>query len=78
MFAINTLEFVDDGSGAVRALRVVDVEQETVDGRPSFVPVDGSEREIDADLVLLAMGFTGPERAGLIDRANAVRPWSWT
>ena len=85
VFAINTLEFVDDGSGAVRALKVVDVEQETVDGRPSFVPVDGSEREIDADLVLLAMGFTGPERAGLIDglgveldaRGNVARDAGW-
>ena len=43
---------------ACAALRVVEVE--LADGR--FVPVEGSEREIPADLVLLAMGFTGPER----------------
>ncbi|MGH3500963.1 MAG: glutamate synthase subunit beta [Nocardioidaceae bacterium] len=56
-YAVSTNEIVADGSGAVRALRVSDVERRG--GR--FEPVEGSEREIPADLVLLAMGFTGPE-----------------
>ena len=51
------------------------------DGRMQFVPVPGSEFEIPADLVLLAMGFVGPERPGLLeslgvkltDRGNVAR-----
>ncbi len=85
VYSINTLEFLDDGQGNVRALRVVDVEQEFVDGRPTFTPVEGSERELAADLVFLAMGFVGPERAGLLDelgveideRGNVVRDDNW-
>jgi glutamate synthase (NADPH/NADH) small chain len=86
VYSINTLEFLDDGAGNVRALRVVDVEQGVVDGRPTFTPVEGSERELSADLVFLAMGFTGPERAGLLDdlgveldaRGNVVRDDDWS
>jgi len=64
VYAVSTSAFVDDGSGAVGALRLVEVE--SVDGR--FQPVEGSEREIPAQLVLLAMGFTGPERSPLIEQ----------
>jgi glutamate synthase (NADPH/NADH) small chain len=64
VFAVSTEEFVADADGRLRALRVVDVER--VDGR--FVPVDGSSREIPAQAAFLAMGFTGPERSGLIDQ----------
>jgi glutamate synthase (NADPH/NADH) small chain len=42
------------------------VEVELVDGR--FQPIEGSERHLPAELVLLAMGFTGPERAGLLEQ----------
>jgi glutamate synthase (NADPH) small chain len=62
VFAASTVELVDDGSGAVGGLRVRDVH--VVDGRPT--PVDGSEREIPAQLVLLAMGFTGPQPGGVL------------
>ncbi len=61
VYAVSTQEFLDDGSGRVRALRLVEVDA-------SFQPVEGSEREIPAGLVLLAMGFTGPERPGLIEQ----------
>ncbi|MCB0996441.1 MAG: glutamate synthase subunit beta [Acidimicrobiales bacterium] len=67
VFSINTLEFLGDENGRVRALRVVDVEQVVTDGRMSFEPVEGSEREIPADMVMLAMGFVGPERNELLD-----------
>ncbi|UDY36482.1 glutamate synthase subunit beta [Dermatobacter hominis] len=85
VYSINTIEFLDDGAGNLRALRVVDVEQQVVDGRPTFTPVEGTERELEADLVFLAMGFTGPERAGLLDdlgveidaRGNVVRDDGW-
>ena len=36
-------------------------------GRTTFAPVPGSEFELNADLVLLAMGFVGPERHGMLD-----------
>jgi glutamate synthase (NADPH/NADH) small chain len=64
LYAVSTKEFVDDGDGRVHALRIEDVEM--VDGR--FQPVPGTERDVVADLVLLAMGFVGPERAGLIEQ----------
>jgi len=72
-YAISSTEFVDDGHGRVRAVRTVDVEMKN--GR--FEPIAGSEREWPADLVLLAMGFLGPqaliaERLGVArdDRSN--------
>ncbi len=85
-FSVNTLEFLGDENGALRALRYVEVEQQMVDGRPSFVPVEGSEAELEVDLVFLAMGFTGPERAGLLDglavdiddRGNVARDGDWS
>jgi glutamate synthase (NADPH/NADH) small chain len=77
LYSINTERFVDDGDGNVRALLVHDVEM--VDGR--FQKVEGTDRELPADLVLLAMGFTGAQRTGLVDalglevdgRGNVVR-----
>ncbi|HVW43438.1 MAG TPA: glutamate synthase subunit beta [Amycolatopsis sp.] len=63
LYAVNTQEFVADDSGKLRALRLVDVRNE--DGR--FVPVEGTERELPAQLVLLAMGFVGPQREGLVE-----------
>ena len=64
VYAVSTSEFLSDGRGHVRALRLVDVEMR--DGR--FQEVDGTSREIAADLVLFAMGFTGPEQGGLLDQ----------
>jgi glutamate synthase (NADPH/NADH) small chain len=85
VFSVNTVEFLGDDDGNVRALRYVEVEQKIVDGRPSFVPVEGSETELEVDLVFLAMGFTGPERNGLLDelgveldeRGNVARDAAW-
>jgi len=58
-----TTEIVGDGAGNVRAVRTVDVrwEKPEYDARPKMTEVPGSEREWRADLVLLAMGFLGPE-----------------
>ena len=66
-YAINTLEFVADADGTVQSLRTVRVETDLVDGRPSFAPIDGSEEDVPAQMVLLAMGFTGPERSPLLE-----------
>jgi glutamate synthase (NADPH) small chain len=57
-YAVTTLEFLGDAAGRVRALRIADA--------AGFDPVPGTERELPADLVLLAMGFTGAERPGLL------------
>ena len=65
-FAINTSEFVG-ADGSLTALRTHRVEQAFTDGRMSFEPVEGTERDFPADLVFLAMGFTGPERNELLD-----------
>jgi glutamate synthase (NADPH/NADH) small chain len=62
VYAASTTEFIGDPGGAVRALRLVEVALEG--GR--LAPVPGTEREIPCDLVLLAMGFTGAEKPGLL------------
>ena len=64
VYAVSTKEFLGDEDGHVRALRLVEVEMSG--GR--FVEIAGSEREIPADLVLFAMGFTGPQREGLVEQ----------
>ncbi|MGH8827559.1 MAG: FAD-dependent oxidoreductase, partial [Jiangellaceae bacterium] len=64
VYSVSTLDF-DGIDGRVRALRVVEVLR-APSGR--FEPVDGTERELPAELVLLAMGFLGPERSALIDQ----------
>ncbi len=66
LYSVTATELVDDGSGAVRALRGHQVELRTEDGRPSFTPVPGSEFELECELVLLAMGFAGAERHGVV------------
>jgi glutamate synthase (NADPH/NADH) small chain len=66
LFSVGTTELVDDGSGAVRALRGETVEVGTLDGRPAMVAVPGTAFEIEVDLVLLAMGFLGPEVNGCV------------
>ena len=64
VYSISTKEFLGDDDGNVRAIKLVEVTFE--DGK--FVEVEGTEREIPAELVLLAMGFTGPETDGVIDQ----------
>ena len=66
LYAVTATSFVDDGSGAVSALRGHEVRTEVVDGRPSFVPVVGGDLEVPCQLVLLAMGFLGAERGGVV------------
>ena len=80
VFSVNTVRFVGD-DGALTGLELVDVEM--VDGR--FVPVEGTNRVLSAQLVLLAMGFLGPQSDGLLDqlgvaldpRTNVVRDAQW-
>ena len=64
VYSVNTERFVDDGAGNVRALLIHEVEMR--DGR--FVKVEGTDYELPADLVFLAMGFVGPERGSWLDQ----------
>ncbi|RNL79672.1 glutamate synthase subunit beta [Nocardioides marmorisolisilvae] len=61
VYAVSTQEFVGDENGNVKELRLVEVDSK-------FQPVEGTERVIPAELVLLAMGFTGPEREGVVEQ----------
>jgi glutamate synthase (NADPH/NADH) small chain len=64
MFAVSTEEFLGDSDGNLRAIKIV--ETEFVNGK--FEAKTGSEKEIRADFVFMAMGFTGPEKSSLINQ----------
>ncbi|MGI9194957.1 MAG: glutamate synthase subunit beta [Candidatus Nanopelagicus sp.] len=64
VYSVSTQEFLKDSAGNLRAIKIV--ETEIVNGK--FHPVKGSEKEIPADLVFLALGFTGPEKNVLLDQ----------
>ncbi len=68
VYAVSTKRFVDDGKGNVKALELVKVEMKNVDGRMSFEEVAGSEQTLPCDLALLAMGFLGPEKPGMLEQ----------
>jgi len=63
IWSISTLEFLGDETGHVRALRTT-----RVGPPPKFEPIPGTEEIYEADLVLLAMGFTGPVKNGLLEQ----------
>ena len=69
VYAVSTTEVLGDAEGRVRALRLVEVAFEN--GR--FEPVPGSERELPAQLILLAMGFLGPQQVGLLEQLEVER-----
>ena len=62
-WAVGTTSFTSDGKGNVKKLHAM-----RVGGPPKFEPMPGSEFALDADLVLLALGFTGPVRKGMIEQ----------
>lgn len=84
IYSVSTTEFVG-ANGVLTGLNGHEVEMELVDGRPNFAKVEGSEFELEADLVFLAMGFTGPEQGTVLDqlgvdldgRGNVVRNAKW-
>jgi len=62
-WSILTKEFIGDGNGNVKALKIADIEWvKKEDGSKSFTEVEGSERDIPCDLALLAIGFLGPDQ----------------
>src|SRR6266566_973379 len=85
VYAVSTQRFAGDAAGRVTQLHAVKVEMVREGGRLEFKPVPGSEFKLDADLVLLAMGFLGPERPGMLtdfgvrltERGNVWRDPNW-
>ena len=83
-FSVNTEAFVGT-DGRVTHLKGHEVASVMVDGRPTFEKVEGSDFELEADLVFLAMGFLGPEQGTLLDqlgvetdeRSNVTRDRGW-
>ncbi len=62
LFQMSTVEFVGDGQGNLRAIKVCEVDwSKPVENGPPFSVVPGSEKELECDLVFLALGFLGPE-----------------
>ena len=85
LYAVSTQRLVGTATGRVRALEAVTVRMVRKDGQVRFDPLPRSDFELPADLVLLAMGFVGPERGPLVtdlgvkltDRGNVWRDESW-
>jgi glutamate synthase (NADPH/NADH) small chain len=85
VYSVNTEAFLGDEDGNLTGLRFHEVEASFVDGRPTFHKVEGSDTELPAQLVLLAMGFTGPEQGSLVhqlgveldERGNIRRDAGW-
>jgi glutamate synthase (NADPH/NADH) small chain len=84
VYAVSTQRLIGE-NGRVKALEAVKVDMVREGGRVDFRPITGSEFTLPADLVLLAMGFLGPERRGpieelgltLTERGNVARDASW-
>jgi glutamate synthase (NADPH/NADH) small chain len=68
LYSIATQKFTGDDRGRVTTLHAAEVQIVTSGGRMELKPVPGSEFEIKADLVLLAMGFLGPETNGMLTK----------
>ncbi len=85
VYAVSTERFLGNDEGRVRALQAVSVEIRRDGGRMQVTRVPGTEFELEADLVLLAMGFLGPERGSLLsqlgvrltERGNVWRDEAW-
>jgi glutamate synthase (NADPH/NADH) small chain len=85
LFSVSTERFTGDADGRVTSLQAVRGEMVREDGRMRFVALPGSSFDVKADLVLLAMGFLGPEKGSLLsglgvkmtDRGNVWRDGNW-
>jgi glutamate synthase (NADPH) small chain len=85
VYAVSTQRFLGDAQGRVRALEAVKVDIVREGGRLEFKPIPGSEFTLEVELVLLAMGFLGAERPGMLtdlgvtltERGNVQRDANW-
>jgi len=68
-FSVLSERFIGDEAGCVRAVQTVEVERtHEPGGRPQLQPVPGSQKQWPAQIVLLALGFLGPETDGIISQ----------
>jgi glutamate synthase (NADPH/NADH) small chain len=65
---ILTKEFIGDEQGRLKGLKIVDIEWKNVSGKTTIVEIPGSERILECELALLAMGFLHPQHNGLLDQ----------
>jgi glutamate synthase (NADPH/NADH) small chain len=85
VYSVSTKRFIGDDHGRLKALELVKVELVREGGRVSFKEVTGSEFTLPCELALLAMGFTGPEKPGMLEslgvklteRGNVWRDDNW-
>lgn len=85
VYSVSTKRFIDDGNGNIKALELITVEMKNENGRMIFEEVAGSEQTLPCDLALLAMGFMGPEKPGMLEqleveldaRGNVVCDKNW-
>ena len=85
VYSVSTLRFVGDARGRLSALELAQVEPVHEGGRLIFREIAGSSSTLPCELVLLAMGFVGPERPGLLEqlgvalteRGNVKRDDNW-
>ena len=85
VYAVSTQRFLGDAQGRVRALEAVKADMVREGGRLEFKPIPGSEFTLEVELVLLAMGFLGAERPGMLtdfgvtltERGNVQRDANW-
>lgn len=85
LYAVASKRFIGDGDGRVKELELVKVEWQLEGGRMSLKEIPGTTFTIPCELALLAMGFTGPERAGMVaqldlkltERGNVWRDQNW-
>jgi glutamate synthase (NADPH/NADH) small chain len=85
VYSVSTKRFIGDDHGRLKALELVKVDLVREGGRVSFKEVTGSEFTLPCELALLAMGFTGPEKPGMLEslgvklteRGNVWRDDNW-
>ena len=85
VYSVSTKRFIGDEQGRVKALELVKVELVQEGGSSSFREIPGSEFTLATELVLLAMGFVGPEKPGMLEklgvklteRGNVWRDGNW-
>lgn len=65
-WSILTKEFIGNEKGKLTGLKIVEIAWKTIDGRPQFVEIEGTERILPCELALLAMGFVHPQHEGML------------
>ena len=85
LYSVATKRFLDDGQGRVRALEMVEVEKQETSRGGHFAEISGAQKILACELVLLAMGFLGSEKSGMLaqlgvaldQRGNVICDKNW-